>query len=168
MKVRLPHAELRRTVDGLADRSPAFALVPVAPVVLTMLLAILLFAVRRSDPGSIGQLEGYALYAVANVLVLLGLVAGLDRGTLAAVAPIRRPSRWELASTLVALVAGLSLYLLTTAINAVLGLSFTGMEYTLADPATAVVMVVGGLLVAPIAEEVLFRGLLLGYLLDRG
>lgn len=168
MDAGLPRAELRRTVDGLADRSPAIVLVPVAPVVLTVVLVTVVLAVRGFGEGPVGQLEVYALYGVANVIVLLGLVAWLDRGTLAALAPIRRPSRREVAAALVAFPVGLGLYQVTTVINAALGLSFTGMEYALTDPWTVALVGVGGVVVAPVAEEVLFRGLLLGYLLDRG
>lgn len=148
MDARLPRAELRRTVDGLADRSPAIVLVPAAPGVLTAALVVALLAVRGFETGTVGQLESYALYSGANVLVLLGLAAGLDRRTLAALTPIRRPSRREIGAALVAFPVGLGLYLVSTVINDTLGLSFTGMAYALTDPWTVALVGVGGVVVA--------------------
>lgn len=168
VEASLPGTELRRTVDGLADRSPAIALVPAAPVAITTVFVAAVLAVRGFREGTVGQLEAYALYGVANVLVLGWLAAAFDRTTLAAVAPFRRPSRWQVGAALLAFPVGLGVYQLSTVINAALGLSFEGMAYSLTDPATAALVVFGAVLVAPIAEEVLFRGLLLGYLLDRG
>lgn len=168
MNVRPPYTALRRTVDGLADRSPAMALVPVAPVALTAALVTGVLAVRGFERGTVGQIEAYALYGAANVIVLLGIAVALDRATLRAVAPVRRPSWQEGAATLVAFPVGLGVYGVSTAVNDALGLTFTGMAYELTDPATAALVVFGAVLVAPVAEEVLFRGLLLGYLLDRG
>lgn len=167
MNFDVSRASLRRTVAGLADLSPAVVLVPAAPVVLTAVLVMAVLAVRGFD-GGIGQIEAYALYNVANVLVLGGVVAALDRATLRAVAPVRRPSWREVAAALVAFPVGLGVYLLSTAVTSALGLSFAGMEYAVTDPATVALVVFGAVLVAPVAEEVLFRGLLLGYLLDRG
>lgn len=43
-----------------------------------------------------------------------------------------------------------------------------GFNYTLADTWTVLAVVFGGVLVAPLIEEVLFRGYLLGGLLGRG
>lgn len=43
-----------------------------------------------------------------------------------------------------------------------------GYEYGLADPLTVAAVVFGAVLVSPIAEETLFRGLVLGTLLGRG
>lgn len=168
VQTSLPRAELRRTVDGLADRSPAIALVPAAPVAVTAALVTAVLAVRGFRSGTVGQLEAYALYAVANVLVVGWIAVAFDRATLAAVAPVRRPTVREAGAAVAAFPVGLGVYQLSSALNDALGLSFEGLSYSLTDPATAALVVVGAVLVAPVAEEVLFRGLLLGYLLDRG
>lgn len=168
MDLSLPRSGLRATVDGLADRSPALLLVPVAPVVLTALLVTALLAARGFGDAELGQLEAYGLYSLSLLLVGAGLAVGLDRATLRAAVPLRRPSVREVGATLVAFPVGLAVYQVATAVNDALGLTFTGLDVALADPVALAVVAVGGVVVAPLVEEVLYRGLLLGYLLDRG
>jgi hypothetical protein len=115
MDASLPHERLRRTADGLADRSVGLVLVPVAPVVLTAALVTALLAVRGFGDTELAQLEAYALYSLPNLLVAAGVLAGLDRPALLAAVPLRRPSPREVAAALVAFPVGLGVYQVATA-----------------------------------------------------
>ena len=138
----------------------------VLPVVLTSVLAVAVVATGLSS--ELGQLEAYALYGVSNVVVLGGIYALLTGRARRAVAPFEAPSTRELGASAFAFVGGLLVYQVATRINAVLGTPMEGMEYALSDPTALALVVFGAVVVAPLAEEVLFRGLLLGHLLDRG
>jgi membrane protease YdiL (CAAX protease family) len=145
---------------------PVAVSAPVVPVVLTLVLTagVALAGVVRD----VGQLEAYALYGVANLMVLGGLFVILSSRARRAVAPFETPSVREFGAAGLAFVAGLVAYQTATVVNGVLGTPMEGMSYTLSDPVAVVLIVFGAVVVAPVAEEVLFRGLLLGYLLDRG
>ena len=138
----------------------------VLPVVLTSVLAAAVVITRPMS--DLGQLEAYALYGVSNVVVLGGLYALLSERARQAVAPFEAPSVRELGAAALSFVGGLVVYQVATRINAVLGTPMEGMNYALLDPVALTLVVFGAVIVAPLAEEVLFRGLLLGHLLDRG
>jgi membrane protease YdiL (CAAX protease family) len=138
----------------------------VLPVVLTAVLAAAIVITRPMS--DLGQLEAYALYGVSSVLVLGGLYALLSERARQAVAPFEAPSVRELGAAALSFVGGLVVYQVATRINAVLGTPMEGMNYALSDPVALTLVVFGAVIVAPLAEEVLFRGLLLGHLLDRG
>lgn len=105
---------------------------------------------------------------VTGSIVLIGLYALLDAETRQSLFRFRRPSRRELLVVVAAVPAGIILQ------SAVIGLvaSLTGVEggSTLGAEASLsflVTFVIVGAVFAPLVEEVLFRGLLLGYLLER-
>lgn len=151
-------------IGGTVPGHGLVVLAIVLPVVLTSAMAALASAVAIE----VGQLEAYTLYGVANVLVLGGFLAAVtDRGR-GLFVPVVPPTATEVIAAATAFVIGLLAFQVATWINGVLGTSMSGMDYALGDPATLAMVIFGAVLVAPVAEEVLFRGLLVGYLLDRG
>lgn len=154
---------------GLPDRVPdrvAFAVVLAAlPVVLTS-AAFAVAPLVGLDADGVDQVGEYGVYAAANLPVLAALaLCGRDR--LRTLVPVERPSGRELDAAGVALAVGIGVYPVVEAINDALGLSFDGMGYSLGDPVAVAIVALGTVVVAPIAEEVLFRGVLLGTLLER-
>jgi membrane protease YdiL (CAAX protease family) len=140
---------------------------PFLPVLLTPVLIGI--AVAAGVPGdAVGQVVAYAAYGGAGLLVLAGSVAALPAREVRALVPLERPGAREVGAAGLAFVAGLAVYQASVAVNAALGLSMSGMAYTLDSPATVALVVFGAVLAAPLFEEVLFRGLLLGDLLERG
>ncbi len=107
------------------------------------------------------------VYGVANVVVVGAVYLDFDREVWLAAAPFRRPARREVGAGLVATALGILFgWPLTTLLAEAIGVarytvpSFTGSIGTVTVFLTAVV-------VAPIAEEILFRGVFLGLLLER-
>jgi membrane protease YdiL (CAAX protease family) len=81
---------------------------------------------------------------------------------------LRPASGRELAATLLAFVVGILLFpVVITAAEATALPPMDGFDYTLSDPVTAAI-VAGSVVLAPLVEEVLFRGYLLGALRARG
>lgn len=159
---------LRGRVAPLADRSPAVLLFAVAPVVVTGLLFVAYAPLVGIAYDAVSQLTAYGLYGLANVLTLGALALVLDRSELRAAVPVERPSGAEVAAGLLAVPVGVGVYLVTDAINEALGLEFGGLAYSLDDPVAVALVFLGAVVVAPVAEEALFRGLVLGYLVARG
>jgi hypothetical protein len=110
----------------------------------------------------------YLLYGLANVLTVAWLYVLLSGDERAAVFRISRPSRSELGWAVVAFVVGLGVYQLTSRASAALGYQLRGLSYSLSDPTTLVIVVLGAVIIAPVTEEILYRGLVLGVLLSRG
>ncbi|ADD04131.1 Abi/CAAX domain protein [Natrialba magadii ATCC 43099] len=104
----------------------------------------------------------------------VGLLAGVglcwwqfDAAERRAAFPLSRPSRAELGWTLVFLPLGIGGFLAGEQVAALLGFDLpTFYAYDLTDPTTALGVVLGAVLVAPLAEELLFRGALVGAVLE--
>ena len=67
-----------------------------------------------------------------------------------------------------AFVGGLGVYQLTSRISSVLGYELQGLTYSLTSLETIAIIALGAVIIAPITEEVMYRGLVLGTLLARG
>jgi len=106
-----------------------------------------------------------ALPGRTGSIVLLGLYVLLDPATRRSLFLFRRPSRQELLPVAVALPVG---YLLA-ALARFAVLTALGADSAPGSGQRSIVVfaVVGGVF-APLVEEVLFRGLMLGYLVERG
>lgn len=145
---------------------PGVVILPFVPVLATVVtIAIGHGLAMGDDPGFPPQFPNLPL-AIAGVAVIAWLAHRLDRRAWAAAAPCRRPARGEL-------VAGLLCGLL--AIPIVIGFNRLAVSVgaTPHDPGQIettlglVSVLLGSVLVAPIAEEIRFRGLLFGHLLAR-
>lgn len=131
-----------------------------------------LFDWRDSTPDA-SALEDRSLFAVGAAvapmpvsIVVFALVGGLT-GT--------GPSEFALPTTFLvyglanlAVVVGLAVYQVTTTVTLAFGYEMSGLSYSLSDPATLAIVVAGPVLLGPWAEELLYRGLMLGGLLARG
>jgi membrane protease YdiL (CAAX protease family) len=142
-------------------------LVPLAPVVLTILVLTAIFtASGGEDPGLPAQ-AAVLLYGLANVVVLLAL-RWRAPGVWRASARFDAPSGRELTAAVIATVVGVVLlWPLTTILSEAVGVTRYTVP-TVSTPFGVVALFVGSVVVAPVAEEILYRGLLFGTLLERG
>jgi membrane protease YdiL (CAAX protease family) len=107
-------------------------------------------------------------YGIASLLVLGAVYGSLSPAEREAVFIFDRPSAGELGATLAFLPLGIVAFLGASVVTGMLGFELGGTQYTLADPVTVGAVVFGTIVVAPVVEEILFRGLVLGSLLGRG
>lgn len=154
-------------IDAVGDRTLVPFVAPFLPVLLTPVV-VGLAAVAGVTGATVGAVEGYAAYGIAGLLVLAGAVATLPGRDRRRLLPVESPSGREVAAAVAAFLAGLFVYQASEAINAALGLSMGGMGYALATPADFALITLGAVVAAPLVEEVLFRGLFLGRLLEWG
>ncbi|WP_222913156.1 CPBP family intramembrane glutamic endopeptidase [Natrinema sp. SYSU A 869] len=114
--------------------------------------------------------DGVAFLIVGATLIVVMAILWwwLDPREWTAAFPFRSPSATEVGWALAFVPLGFVTVQFVTAAMAPLGFNFTGPNYDLTDPVIAAGVLVGPLLLAPIFEEALVRGLLLGSLLDRG
>jgi len=165
---------LRRTLGTVRiDASPGDRLGTVLGITLLPVpLVSLLFAVHASltgtPPGAYSLTTGYLLYGLVNLVVVVALYGLSTPEARAGVFRFERPSLREAGAALVAFVLGLGVYQVTAAVSAALGYRLQGLSYSLDDPTTVLVIVVGAVVLAPITEEILYRGLVLEALTDRG
>ena len=163
---RLPGHELKQTAAALDGRLPMAVIAVALPVPLAIAFGMTHEALMPSvEYGVAGK---NITYGVASLLIVIAVYAMLGRRERAAVFNFSRPSKAELTWVLLGFPIGSALFLGAQTATSLAGFTMDGYEYTLADPVTVGAVVFGAVLVAPIAEEVLFRGLLLGGLLGRG
>lgn len=167
----LPTERRRRlaaTVEPLADRSLPWVLaLPFVPVAFALVtISAVYVAAMGADPGLPPAFPNLPL-GIAGVAVLFVLHRRWDRATWHAVAVFRRPSGREVGAAAVAAVAGIGIVVVVNSLA-------TSVGVTPHDPGEVTTtfglasLLVGSVLVAPVAEEVLFRGLVFGHLLARG
>lgn len=159
---------LYRTVEPLADLSLLWVLVlPVVPVGFTALVVTAGFVAHRGgDPGW-PEWTLLVPLGVAYVAVLGWLFARWDGETRRAAAVVRTPSTNEVLAAITAALLGVAVVVVGNNLAVATGLSpheRAGVTTT----AGVAAMVFTTLLVAPVVEEVLFRGVVLGHLLGRG
>jgi membrane protease YdiL (CAAX protease family) len=162
---RLPTAESLRPLEGRVLESAVLALLP---VVLTS-AAFAAHAVLVGPGREYTAVDASLVYGAALAVVGAGLYVRLSGAARRAVFAFDRPGGRELAATLGAFVVGVLLFpVVTAAAEAVSLPPMGGFDYALSDPVTVAIVVVGSVVLAPLIEEVLFRGYLLGALLARG
>ncbi|MDJ1432813.1 CPBP family intramembrane metalloprotease [Halostagnicola sp. A-GB9-2] len=111
----------------------------------------------------------YGSSAIALALAASLLWWQFDEAERRSAFPLRRPTRAELALTLVFFPLGLGAFLGGEWVAGLLGFEMEPFyAYDLTDPATFVGVVVGAVIVSPVAEELLYRGALISSLGDRG
>jgi membrane protease YdiL (CAAX protease family) len=121
-----------------------------------------------------GQDPGFPLqfpllvYALANVVVLVGLYVQVAEEVWEASALFRDPSSAEVVAGIGATVLGVVIgWPLTTVVSETVGVArYTVPSLTAVVPIA--VLFLGSVAVAPIAEEILYRGVFLGIVLERG
>lgn len=163
----LVYEGLRTDLTPLRNRTWLVLGIALLPVPVTSLF----FVIQRLLPGVSlfsGLPGAYLIYGLANVVtvgVLYALLAPAERD---AVFRFERPSIAELGGAVLAFPVGLAVYLVTSRLSGMLGYKLQGLNYSLADPTTVAMVVLGAVIIAPITEEILYRGLILGTLLAHG
>lgn len=160
----------RRRPEGSALRDRTWLVVGIAllPVPLTMAFFVVHSVTTGTARGEYGMPMAYLVYGAANVVTVGALYAILSDDERSAVFRFSTPSAAEVGAAVAAFVVGLGVYQITTRASAALGYELRGLSYSLTTPSTLVVVVVGAVVVAPITEEILYRGFVLGALLSRG
>lgn len=159
---------LGTTAGAFESVSPGWALAAVAPVALTVLVITAGYvAGGGADPGFPPHFPTL-VYGAANVAVVGVLFVTWDAARFRAVALFGSPSRREVTAGAVATAVGVAVgWPATTVLADALGVA----RYAVAVPTTTAGLLavgVGAVVVAPVAEEMLYRGLLVGIGLERG
>ncbi|MFA1610550.1 CPBP family intramembrane glutamic endopeptidase [Halobellus rubicundus] len=166
--LRIPGDRLRRTAGAFETVGSAWALAAVAPIALTALVITAGYvAAGGADPGFPPHFPTL-VYGVANLAVVGGLFVALDSAPFAAAALFRTPSRREIAAGAVATALGVFVgWPATTMLADALGVARYAPA-TVTTAAGALAVGFGAVVVAPVAEELLYRGLLVGVGIERG
>ncbi|RQH02045.1 CPBP family intramembrane glutamic endopeptidase [Natrarchaeobius oligotrophus] len=162
------HDSLADGVDVLADR---LALGLASAVGVIALLFVLIAAYIGFQGGDVEVIPASVLYASsgASLLVVFAIVwVRLEPGERRAAFPVSRPSPVELGWTLAFVPLGVGGFVAGLEAAALAGFGLEPFAYDVTDPATLAAVVFGAVLLAPVVEEALYRGLLLGTLLGRG
>lgn len=155
------------STSPLEDRTWLILAIAIVPVLLTMAFFIVHSTVTGTPSDAYGLPLAYFIYGSANLITVSGLYALLSPRERNAVFRFSRPTASELIWAIGAFLVGLGVYQLTSRVSAALGYELQGLSYSLTEPSTVVIIVVGAVLIAPITEEILYRGLVLGVLLPR-
>lgn len=159
--------DLARNAQPLADRLRGSVLACLLPIGLTSaLIAAYVMATGRSAEPSRAVVDG--AYGLAGLVAIAVVIRWLDEPARRATIRFDRPDRTELVWTVGFLPLGIAAFLGGVGVARRLGFDLPSLGYSLADPVTLTAVVFGTVIVAPVVEEVLFRGLLLGSLLGRG
>jgi len=156
---------IRQSVGNRLGTALALTLLPVP---LVSLLYTAHSALTGTPTEGYPLTTGYFLYGCVNLLtvsVLYGLLTPDERP---AVFRFEWPSTSEVVTALLAFAAGLGVYQLTARLSALLGYELQGLSYSLSDPTSVLAILAGAVVLAPLTEELLYRGLVLGALRSRG
>lgn len=154
--------------EPLGDRLGTVLVIALLPVPLLSALYSLHGLLTATPASGYAMTTGYLCYGLVNLLVVGVLYLLLSPERRAEVFVLERPSRGELLAALLAFVAGLGVYQATAHLNAFLGYQLRGLSYSLQDPTSVLVVLVGAVVLAPLTEEILYRGLVLGAFTSRG
>lgn len=157
-----------RVSESLGDRLGTVLALALLPVPLVSGLYAFHSQVTETPSAAYGLPTGYLFYGLVNLLVVCVLYLVLSPKRRTDVFALERPSGREVLAALVAFVGGLGVYQLTAQLNAYLGYQMEGLSYSLTDPIAVLTVLVGAVVLAPLTEEILYRGLVLGALMSRG
>ena len=159
---------LEETVAPLAGCSLLHTiLLPLVPILTVVLVMTVGIAVHQgSDPGW----PDWALLVplgAAYVAVVAGLYWRWDRVTWRAAAVVRTPTLRELGIATLATAVGIGIVVAGNVAATAVGLD-PHARAPVTSTAGIAALVLTSIVIAPVAEEILFRGLVLGHFLARG
>lgn len=157
-----------RISESPGGRFGTVLLVTLLPVPLVSLLYTIHSTITQTPASAYSLTTGYLFYGVVNLVVVGVLYALLMPNQRRSVFRFEWPSLNEVGAAIVAFVIGLGVYQVTSAVNSLLGYQLQGLSYSLTDPTAVVTVLVGAVVLAPITEEILYRGLVLETLTSRG
>jgi len=157
-----------RISEPPGDRFGTVLLLTLLPVPLVSLVYAVHSTATGTPAGSYSATTGYLFYGLVNLAVVGVVYVLLTPSQRAAVFRFRWPSSNETAAGIVCFVLGLGVFQATARLNARLGYELEGLSYSLTDPTAVAAVVVGAVVLAPVTEEILYRGLVLEALTSRG
>jgi len=163
---RLPESVLQQDAAPLDNRLVVALFLAALPVPLSIIIGMAYSgAVGIPEPSDAAKNIMYGTASLFTVFVLYYLLSASER---AVAFRFQRPSRNELSWTAICFPLGSAAYLGGSALAEAAGFTLGGYQYGLSDPFVVGAVIFGAVIVAPLAEEILFRGALLGSLLGRG
>jgi len=160
--------QVEQTVEPLSTLGSRWLLVPLAPIGLTVLtIASAYIITRGQDPGFPSQFP-LLVYGMSNIVVLAVLYGQVRGEVWEASALFRNYSSAEILAGIGATVLGVVIgWPLTTVVSEIIGVArYTVPSLTASGP--IVILFFGSVVVAPLAEEILYRGMFFGIVLERG
>ncbi|SDQ49366.1 CPBP family intramembrane glutamic endopeptidase [Natronobacterium texcoconense] len=159
---------LERTVEPLVDCSLEWVLaLPFVPIAFTaFVMTAGITANQGADPGW-PQWALIVPLGVAYAAIVYWLYREWDRATWRAAVVVRKPSTDEIGAALLATLVGIAIVVVGNNAAETVGLAPHDRGLVTSGAGIAA-LVFGTVVVAPIAEEILFRGLVLGHLVARG
>ncbi|MEF8780326.1 MAG: CPBP family glutamic-type intramembrane protease [Haloferacaceae archaeon] len=166
-RTSVPTEALFDDAEPLSDRLRLGVVAGFLPVVLTSMW-VASYVGLVGPEAEVTRAVVDAGYGLAGIAVLGGVYLVLGERERRATIRFTAPGRTELLWTAICLPLAVGAFLLGSSVGELLGYELGGLEYSLSDPVTVAAVVFAGVVVAPVVEEILFRGLLLGSLLGRG
>ena len=163
IKIDFSDEELLENVEGLGDYSPLILFVLLLPVVLTSFI-MMVFGNFYAPFGS------HLTYAISNWITLLFLFIILKKDNLLKKVFLFSKLNTEqfILAIITFLIGIFGIYPITNLISSSLGVPMEGMGYQITNFLEFIIVFFFAVLTAPFVEEVLFRGLGIGYLLSKG
>lgn len=164
----LVHQSLRSDSDILSGHLTAAVGAVVGFLVMNSLLTGV-YIIGFND--GVAEIPPGVQFLASGIALLVPVVIiwwWLDLRERTAAFPFRHPSTTEFMWTIAFVPLAIGASSLGILVGEMFGLEYMTFDYDLTDPVTAAGVLIGPILLAPILEEALFRGLLLGSLIDRG
>lgn len=138
------------------------------PLILTLLIIGISYTITGgTEPTALPQFPTL-VYGLANVVVVAAMYGYLSEDLWRATAPFPTPTKSELGAGVLATAIGVAIgWPLTTVLSEATGVARYAVP-SLSSPFGIAALFLTAVAVAPVAEEILFRGLFLGLVLDRG
>lgn len=158
---------LKQTANSFSALKTRWLLVPLAPLFLTVvMIAAAYTSTGGTNPGFPPQFPTF-LYGLANVVVVGIMYFRVTEDVWQSSALFRRPPFREVGAGIVATLAGVAVgWPLTTLVAEIATVPPYAIP-SLTSPVGIGALFFAAVLVAPLAEELLFRGLFLGIVLNR-
>lgn len=155
--------ELNKSIEKLKNLSPLYLIFLFLPVTLT---TIIMEVAKKSNV----SFDNRVVYALCNWAVLLILYIMFNKGQLVkGVFQFSKLKYKEMMMTIVAWLVGIFIvYPVINYLTSLMGIPMKGMDFTISNGFVLVIIIFYGVITAPFVEEVLFRGLGVGYFLAKG